>query len=451
MKKLFASISILVALALVLAGSPCAAEPGAGNDGTFRVLTGDGVSLALVRYRPAESASFRDGGQPVILMSATGTNCNEFDIRTPPGERYGLTLPEPLPDWADGDRCIRDDPMKLYSLAYFLYDQGFDVWLSNYRGQGRQPNRSDQRLDASIDDLAVYDMPAIVGFVSSQTGRKPVWIGHSLGAMMAYMYLQGASYGSGPDPHVVSDPTKTAERNNGNGSEALLGLVSLDGPSNLAPSRRGTPRAAWRVLAGDGYIDVRLIARALGERAILPLLLFKKVVWAMDPLLPDPIEQSLKRIFPCVNPSNIEPDVGRYLAEYSVDGFHYGITSQLLDSAVIGGLREHFRNGPGNSEVVVPPPRREADGYYCYTDNLSKLSLPALLLADATTDTTSPEDVRRVCEGKTPNELDAFRVVEGTAHVDLVCGLDAPRETFPVIGEWLRGLDGGESGHGPGE
>lgn len=66
------------------------------------------------------------------------------DVRTPAGKEalYKVKLPSKLPARASDDPSIAKDPMKFYSLAYYLYDQGLDVWLANYRGRGREPSRS---------------------------------------------------------------------------------------------------------------------------------------------------------------------------------------------------------------------------------------------------------------------------------------------------------------------
>ncbi len=71
---------------------------------------------------------------------------------------------------------------------------------------------------------------------------------------------------------------------------------------------------------------------------------------------------------------------------------------------------------------------------------MSKVSLPSLVIADATVDLTDPADIKKFYDTKTRNALDEFHVMPGTAHVDVVCGLKAPYDTFPAIGSWLRKL-----------
>lgn len=67
-------------------------------------------------------------------------------------------------------------------LAGWLVDQGFDVWLMEMRGHGYSPRNRDYQRNTA-ESCACYDVPAVNAFVQEQTGRKPVWIGHSLGGL----------------------------------------------------------------------------------------------------------------------------------------------------------------------------------------------------------------------------------------------------------------------------
>src|SRR4030042_3549763 len=100
----------------------------------------------------------------------------------------------------------------------------------------------------SLDDCGIYDVPAIVEKVYEVTKKHPIWMGHSMGSSMANIYLQGAKYGEGENPHVISDPALAAERNGGNGKQSLKALVYLGGPMGTAggpasdmPASRGLP------------------------------------------------------------------------------------------------------------------------------------------------------------------------------------------------------------------
>ncbi|XP_057481778.1 triacylglycerol lipase 2-like isoform X2 [Actinidia eriantha] len=77
------------------------------------------------------------------------------------------------------------------SLALMLADSGFDVWIANTRGTrfSRQhvtyAPTNPEYWNWTWDELVTHDLPAVIGFVSSQTGQKIHYVGHSLGTLMA--------------------------------------------------------------------------------------------------------------------------------------------------------------------------------------------------------------------------------------------------------------------------
>ncbi|GAA5851450.1 hypothetical protein JCM3766R1_000330 [Sporobolomyces carnicolor] len=87
------------------------------------------------------------------------------------------------------------------SLAFWLLEQGYDVYLGNIRTNFKMPHRHFPRSDPrywawDVKDIGMYDVPAIVEFVLKETGIKPTWIGHSQGASTMFLAL---SRGIRPD------------------------------------------------------------------------------------------------------------------------------------------------------------------------------------------------------------------------------------------------------------
>eukprot|EP01105_Mastigella_eilhardi_P003843 TRINITY_DN149_c0_g1_i1.p1 TRINITY_DN149_c0_g1~~TRINITY_DN149_c0_g1_i1.p1 ORF type:complete len:431 (+),score=124.84 TRINITY_DN149_c0_g1_i1:168-1460(+) len=76
------------------------------------------------------------------------------------------------------------------SPAFYLARNGLDVWLANSRyamqpeGGSRLPRKSDQ-WNWSFNDLANFDFPQLISYVTKATGQKPVYVGHSQGATQA--------------------------------------------------------------------------------------------------------------------------------------------------------------------------------------------------------------------------------------------------------------------------
>lgn len=148
------------------------------------VKTDDGITLALRHYKPDHIPPDRD---PVIL-------CH--------GLSYNLLF------WDLADRT---------SLARHLANEGFDVWSLSLRGAypSSQPLNSTLRkmsrlnlepemlktlqkrlgdiriTNWSVDDHINHDVPTAIKYVQKQTEHKRVhWVGHSMGGMVMFAYLQ---------------------------------------------------------------------------------------------------------------------------------------------------------------------------------------------------------------------------------------------------------------------
>lgn len=138
-------------------------------DGVVSATTPDGWILPVRHYE--------GGGPPVLLVHGMSANHYNFDYR-----------PE-------------------VSLAHYLQDAGFDVWVPELRGDPGAigPATADFR-DVTFDDLAQRDLPAIVDKVLATTGApKLLWVGHSMGGILLYTAL--ASYPDKLDAGVaISSP-----------------------------------------------------------------------------------------------------------------------------------------------------------------------------------------------------------------------------------------------------
>ncbi|OWZ21788.1 Lipase [Phytophthora megakarya] len=79
------------------------------------------------------------------------------------------------------------------SLAFVLADAGYDVWLGNNRGttwsnQHKTYTTDDDEYWAfSWQEMALYDMPAMINYVLITSGRPTLtYVGHSEGTMQAF-------------------------------------------------------------------------------------------------------------------------------------------------------------------------------------------------------------------------------------------------------------------------
>merc|ERR1712212_1179822 len=89
---------------------------------------------------------------------------------------------------------IMNDPEK--ALAYMLADAGYDVWLSNMRGNTYSRNHvslDPEELDFwqfSWDELAYYDVPASIDYVLDVTEEEDVYyVGWSMGTTVFFAMM----------------------------------------------------------------------------------------------------------------------------------------------------------------------------------------------------------------------------------------------------------------------
>ncbi|TRY73442.1 hypothetical protein TCAL_06993 [Tigriopus californicus] len=134
-------------------------------------------------------------GYPVETHTVVTEDCYILEMhRIPHGKNNAPTGPgdvRPAVYLQHGLLCSSADwvmgiPEK--SLGYILADEGYDVWLGNYRGNyySREhcelnPNK-EEFWHFSWDEMGKYDIPAMVDKVISATGHQKIhYVGHSMG------------------------------------------------------------------------------------------------------------------------------------------------------------------------------------------------------------------------------------------------------------------------------
>src|SRR4030095_3960429 len=78
-----------------------------------------------------------------------------------------------------------------YNLAAYLHDQGFDVWVADYRLSN--PSAYNTKASFTFEDVAYNDWPTIVGFIRETIGarRRLHVIAHCLGSVTFHYALYG--------------------------------------------------------------------------------------------------------------------------------------------------------------------------------------------------------------------------------------------------------------------
>ncbi|AAB90123.1 alpha/beta fold hydrolase domain-containing protein [Archaeoglobus fulgidus] len=420
----------------------------------YTAKTDDGVKIKLLRYHPP-GEGVNDGVQPVVLFSGLLCNMNEYLTHTPPElkDLYKTQLPSELADWAVGDERIQQDPMLYYSLAYYLWKQGYDVWLVNYRGTGVGELKSGVgSARTSLDTWAIYDTKAAITKVYEVTGKHPVIGGHSTGGLVSYVYLQGAKFKwtfaclfKKPwCKKVVSDDDLVRERNGlTEGEETVVGVIALD-PAMIPPLPKLTDlKLMWLLLDTPLYIDIRGIMNLIAKNDRL----WCATTHTIDEVFELIFEMNeeygqyseLIRDLTFTNPGNMNDELNDFLVRYVADSLYTPTLAHYNDFGTHRTAREYFENG-GRSYLIVPPePNPGKDGYYYYILNMQKVRVPFItLLSEYDALVEAEQIIRDLMEAKTPHQFDEYYIIEGTAHLDLPFGLKAPSEVFPKVGAWLE-------------
>lgn len=440
--------------------------------GIYEAITDDGVPIKIYRYRPDYFAPFRTNGVPVLLFTGIIENMNQFLACSPDVMALSysrMNLPDPLPEWAavknfwgrqTPEYYIKLDKMKLYSLAHYLWRQGYDPWFANYRDTGRLVMRSkgDHKVTLNtLDTWATLDAPAAIAKVQEVTGKKIFIGGHSTAGLVCYAYLQGCYMDYGDDPankeavyreaaeagyqrHVRSDILLSEQRN-----DSILGFVALD-PAGRPPlpSYLDTP-AIWALMTARYYLPLDYFSQSIFQ--LFPVW----VVTSVEQLIFGTIntwdaiysiygmEHSLFGYLDFWYMKNTDRYVQDFMARYGLSGVSVRCFAHYMDNGLNQTIREFWMNGEENKSLMRgPAPDPGNDGYYYYSEHMDRVRVPMIACLSDSGSLVDPLMAQEdIVSKKTPHPLDECYVIENTAHVDLVLGKNAPFEVFPRVGAWL--------------
>lgn len=326
---------------------------------TLWATTPDGWRLALHHFIPPIQATKRN--HPVLVCHGISSNKYNWDLT---------------------DRL---------SFPYYLAKQGFDTWAVELRASGssQPPKNSENELwNYSFDDYVLLDVPTLVETVLKHTKQTKVhWVGHSMGGIVLYGYLQRVRQDTIQSATVVGSPPYILDHN-----QNLLRVA--ENAHGLAKRFRMLPNKT---------------ATQLGAPlAAAPFLDEMRLVWNYD---------------------NLQPDVARLAAANAVSNLSSNIVMQILN---------HGRAGPIVSQ----------DNQHNYTSAMNRIRVPIFFVAGALDQLAPPAvlmygyrsvasvDKRLEVLGK----ANGYRADYG--HMDMCIGKHAPEEVFGLLGDWIVDHDG---------
>jgi len=280
-----------------------------------------------------------------------------------------------------------DFPIKDLSLARYLSRNGFDAWIVDLRGSGLSKKALFKRFKWYFEDYLHKDIPAAVEKVLKETqSDKFHWVGHSLGGLLAFPYMQTL-----------------------NKHDLVQSLITIASPVTTA-NRPGYFKHTGRL---DGFLKVmpRLPYKTLSKFASY---FADSILGLKDQVL--------------FSKENMTREILTTIFRNAVESVPSSLILQIHD-----WLRHNYF---GSRD-------RKVD----YSQGMDMITAPILMIA-GTIDTFTPmADMRLAFRKfrKAKKSLLVFGKSRGHrhdyGHVDLILGKNAPKEVFPHILKWLEEHD----------
>ena len=264
------------------------------------------------------------------------------------------------------------------SFANYLAAQGYDVFNLDLRGHGRSRSFGSKR-PKSVTEYVDEDLPRAVEEVQALSGNRQVFLlGHSLGGLVSY----------------AAAPAMEG---------AIAGVASIGSPYHFT-------RGSFSLGAVAAF--VRIIS-AFDVRPN-PALLLKPVGFGMNamrrfaesPLYPIPLRGWHK--------GTVEPDI---LADHLRLAFDRAGLAELVDMFEWANDKQF-----GGKDST-------------YAARFEAHRQPLLVIAGTHDDLAPPAGVRPgFLASRSPDKT--YRAL-AAGHIDLIIGRDAPKTTWPIVGDWM--------------
>lgn len=282
-----------------------------------------------------------------------------------------------------------------YSLARYLFERGYDAWVVELRGAGRstRPNLwNGKRYDWTFEDYVQHDGPAAIRTVLRHAGAERLhWVGHSMGGMIAYALLMSPA------------------------GEKIASAVTLGSPTM---SDVGHPLL-------DFGIPYRNLLEYLPAR--LPLGTLMRLGAPVAPLLFNSFRSLIADLG--WREGNADVHLLRTLMLTAVDDVPTSLLREFARWYETKRMRDRYQ-------------------MFDFTEHLERITAPVLVIAGSRDGLTPVRDLRRVYEriGSPHKEFKVVGKAQGFSndysHVDLVLGLHAPDEVYPLVHAWLEARRG---------
>ncbi len=277
------------------------------------------------------------------------------------------------------------------SLARYLLRHGYDVWVVELRGAGRSTRPTwwnGKRYDWRFEDYVQHDAPAALRKVLHETGARQIhWVGHSMGGMIAYALLMTPMHSK------------------------IASAITLGSPTM---SDVGHP-------ALDFGLPYRSLLRLLPPRVLLGTLARLGAPFA--PLLAYVLSTSIAELG--WHEGNADLRLLRTLMLTAVDD---------LPASLLREFARWYETKAMSDRYAM----------FDFTEHLERITTPILIVAGSKDGLTPPRDLEHVYK-RIASRDKVFRVIgkkygdaRDYSHADLILGLHAPVDVYPVVLQWLE-------------
>jgi pimeloyl-ACP methyl ester carboxylesterase len=288
------------------------------------------------------------------------------------------------------NRWDMDGPGRV-SLARYLVRWGYDVWLIELRGAGRSTRPTwwnGKRYDWRFEDYVQHDGPAALRAVLRETGMRRVhWVGHSMGGMIAYALLMSPVH------------------------DKLASVVTLGSPTM---SNVGHPVI-------DFGVPYRNLLRYMPPR--IPIGTLARVGAPFAAFLAGRLHASITELG--WHEGNADLDLLRTLMLTAVDDIPTSLLREFARWYETKAMSDRY-------------------AMFDFTEHLERITAPIMIIAGSKDGLTPPRDMEQVYQ-RIASRDKVFRIIgkhygdaHDYSHADLILGLHAPDDVYPIILEWLE-------------
>jgi pimeloyl-ACP methyl ester carboxylesterase len=313
------------------------------------------------------------------------------------------------------------------SLAKFLWDKGYDIFAIHSRGTA---GSGWKWKDASMDDYALTDIPAIIEYVTHCTGQKPLYFGHSQGGITALFSMMGAAKDG--DGKTVLSNDLAEER-----QSKLKVLVTAGSFPDLNPSENNKGL--------DNLVRNGVYVKILGLRIKVltaPMLMF---VTRILRYLPVPIGRQLrhamlrkKYLRVLLLPLMLILDFVAYLKLWSFL-FHIPNVSKKSRRSVFYKTQDATYHGILNQfqKAAADHFMTSTDENVNYSQHYNRISLPVSLVGMELDPLADAINMEKYLFASVSSKIKFFTLLKGQGHEDFCMNPDF----FPLLYETIRKVE----------